>query len=227
MSLLREEDRQYLINFFNEKLVDPVKIVYFTQKLECQFCEDTRNIYEEVSGLNPKITLEVYNFTTDRDKAAEYGIDKIPGAAILGKEDYGIRFFGIPSGYEFMSLVEAIVRASRGETELEDTTKERLREIQQPVHIEVLVTPTCPYCPRMVTLAHQFAVENPNIRADMVEVTEFPYIANKYSVYGVPKTVINGGHGIEGAVPEHVFLEHLLSSLEEESENGKSSLITP
>ncbi len=218
MALLRDEDRNYLINYFNEKLVDPVKIVYFTQKLECQFCEETRNLYEEVSTLNSKISLDVYNFAVDHEKASEYGIEKIPGAAIIGKEDYGIRLFGIPSGYEFMSLVEAIVNVSRGETDLDDTTKERLKTISKPVHIEVLVTPTCPYCPRMVMLTHKFAIENPNIRADMVEITEFPHIANKYSVYGVPKTVINGGHGIEGAVPEHVFLEHLLSSLSEDQQ---------
>ena len=218
MALLRNEDRNYLINYFNEKLVDPVRIVYFTQKLECQFCEETHNLYEEVSTLNNKITLEVYNFAVDHDKALEYGIDKIPAAAIIGKQDYGIRLFGIPSGYEFMSLVQAIVNVSRGETDLENATKERLKTISKPAHIEVLVTPTCPYCPRMVILTHKFAIENPNIRADMVEITEFPHIANKYSVYGVPKTIINGGHGIEGAVPEHVFLEHLLSSLSEDQQ---------
>ena len=218
MALLRDEDKNYLINYFNEKLVDPVKIVYFTQKLECQFCEETHNLYEEVASLNNKINLEVYNFAVDLERASEYGIDKIPAAAIIGKQDFGIRLYGIPSGYEFMSLVEAIVNVSQGKTDLEATTRERLKSVSTPVHIEVLVTPTCPYCPKMVMLTHKFAIENPNIRADMVEITEFPHIANRYSVYGVPKTVINGGHGIEGAVPEHVFLEHLLSSISDDQQ---------
>ncbi len=224
MGLLREEDRAYLEDLFAKSLVKPVKIVYFTQALNCQFCEDTKMIYEEVASLHSDIHLEVHNFAEEKDLAQQYGIDKVPGAAIVTDEkDYGVRFFGIPSGYEFMSLVEAIVHVSKGTVELEPETIEKLKTITRPVHIEVMVTPTCPYCPRMVMLAHKFAIVSDMIRADMVEATEFPELANKYAVYGVPKTMINGGHGIEGAVPEHVFLDHLMASLEEEG----SKIIRP
>ena len=64
-----------------------------------------------------------------------------------------------------------------------------------------MVTLTCPYCPNMVHVAQQFAFVNSNIRADMVEASEFPQLAQKYKVTGVPKTIVNETYSFEGALP--------------------------
>ena len=87
-----------------EKMVDPVKIVMFTQEFECKYCSDTRKLAEELTTLNDKITVEVHDFVADAAKAKEYGIDKIPAMAIIGKKDYGVRIYGIPYGYELQTL---------------------------------------------------------------------------------------------------------------------------
>lgn len=218
MTLLKDDDRNFLIDYFDKNLVDPVEIVYFSQKMECEFCEDAREIYEEISSLSPKIKLTIFNFAIDSEKAREYRVDKIPAAVILGKNGGNVKFYGIPSGYEFTSLIEALVLVSKGESGLSSKTKERLKLIKEPVHIEVFVTPTCPYCPRMVILSHKFAIENPYIYSDMVEITEFPQLAVKYNVYAVPKTVVNGKNSVEGALSERAFLDFLLNSLGIEGE---------
>jgi glutaredoxin-like protein len=209
MALLKEEDRQHLIEEF-ETLQNPVKLLMFTQELECQYCRETRMIAEEVADLSDAISIEVYNFVTDKEVAEKYDIDKIPAIAVLqdGHEpkDYGIRYYGIPSGYEFSSLVEDVMMISQGESGLSEATKTQVAELTEPVHIQVFVTPTCPYCTRAVRLAHQLALESDLIRADMVEAIEFPHLSMKYQVQGVPRTVINEKVHIEGAVPEPMLM---------------------
>jgi glutaredoxin-like protein len=168
---------------------------------------------EEVKALSDKIELLVYDYTADKEKAAEYKIDKIPATVIMSDQDYGIRFYGIPSGYEYTSLVEAIADVSKRRTELSAQTKDALKSVDKDIHIQVFVTPTCPYCTTAVRLGHQFALESPLVKADMVESTEFPRLANRFNVYGVPKTVVNETISFEGAVPEEEFLAQVLKAV--------------
>ena len=167
---------------------------------------------EELSGLSDKISLEIYNFQIDKQKAEEYKIDKIPATAIIGSKDYGIRYYGIPAGYEFTSLIEDVINVSKGESGLSEETIAGLSQIQKNIHLQVFVTPTYPYCSGAVLLAHKFAIANDKITADMVEATEFPHLAIKYNVRGVPKTLINDEHSIEGAVPEKILLEKIMEA---------------
>lgn len=208
MPLLNEEIRQEVAKFL-EGLPNPVRLVMFTQEFECEYCQDTRQLVEELAEISDRIVAEIYDFQADQAKAEELGIDKIPAIAVIGEKDYGVRFYGIPSGYEFTSLLYAIRYVSEGKTELSDATLKFLEGLTQPVHIQVFVTPTCPYCPQAVTLAHQMAVASPMVRADMVEATEFPHLAYRYHVMGVPRTVINEKVHIEGAVPESYMLAKL------------------
>ena len=212
MALLKEEDRQHLIEEF-EALKNPVKLLMFTQELECEYCRETRMIAEEVAELSDSISLEIYNFVTDEEVAEQYGIDKIPAIAVLRDDDkpvdYGIRYYGIPSGYEFSSIIEDVMMVSQGESGLSEATKTQVAELTEPLHLQVFVTPTCPYCPRAVRLAHQLALESDLIRADMVEAVEFPHLSVKYQVQGVPRTVINETVHVEGAVPEPMLMTKL------------------
>jgi glutaredoxin-like protein len=213
MGLISEANRLRVKKLFDKELVDPVKVIHFTQDFECDYCKDTRVLLEELVELSSgKIGLEVYEFVKDAVKAKEHSVEYIP-ATIIGNRSDGVRYYGIPSGYEFSSLLEDLVDVSRGATRLADTTKQRLKVIEKPVHIKVFVTPTCPYCPRAVRIAHQFALENPNIRADMIESIEFPQLAIRYEVMAVPKVVINDAVTFEGALPEAQFLEHVISAV--------------
>lgn len=206
-----------LRNELSKQLADlnrEVKLVMFTQEIECMYCRETRTLLEELVQISEKLKLEVFNFIIDKEKAEELGIDKIPAIAIMeGEKDFGIRYYGIPSGYEFASLLEDIKMVGTSQVELSDDLIEKVKSIDKDVHLQVYVTPTCPYCPRAVIAAHKFAYLNPNIKADMVEATEFPHLARKYNVMGVPRTIINENDFIEGAVPEEMLLEKIFENL--------------
>jgi glutaredoxin-like protein len=208
--MLLPEDVQKEVKKLFESLEKPVKLVVFSQKLECQTCADNRALMEEVSGLSEKIEVEVYDFEADKQIADKYGIDKIPATVVLGdNNDYNIRYYGIPGGYEFSSLIETIKTVSTGNTNLSDETKKYLDSLESDVHLQVFVTPTCPYCPAAVVLAHHMALYSDKVKADMVEAMEFPHLANKYNVEGVPRTVINGTEFVEGAAPDSVLIEKI------------------
>jgi len=192
-----------------ESLKDSIKLTVFTQKIECQYCEANRNLVTEISGLSDKISLEVFDFQVDKDKTTEYKIDKIPALAITGKKDYGIRFFGIPAGYEFTSLLSTINMISTGDASLSADTKSFLDGLKKDINIQVFVTPTCPYCPTAVFLAFRLAFYSDKVTASMVEVSEFPHLAVKYEVQGVPRTVINEKYSLEGAAPEEMLVEKI------------------
>lgn len=210
MSLLPEDKKELLKKDFSEKLIDPVKIVMFTQELECRYCSQTRALAQEIGGLSDKVTTEVYDFVKDAAKAKEYGIDKIPALAIIGKKDYGVRIYGIPYGYELQTFIEAIINVSRGQTDLSEKTRQILTDVKRPVHIQVFVTLTCPHCPAAAAIAHKLAIECELIKTDVIESGEFPDLALKYNVIGVPKIIINEKTEMVGAFSEDLFAEHVL-----------------
>ncbi len=220
MAFIKENDRELLRQEF-QQLVQPVKLVLFTEELNCQYCRETKELLEEIASLSDKITLETHNRHVDTEQAAQFKIDKAPAIAVTNGKDYGIRYFGIPSGYEFGSLIDDIIDVSKGESGLSVATKEALAKVTQPIHCQVFVTPTCPYCPRAVRLAHKMAIESEFVRADMIEATEFPELSQKYEVMAVPRTIINDASYFEGALPEAQFLAAALQTLEPDSTTVK------
>ncbi len=210
MGLIPEEHKERIKGQLAEGIMNPVRIIMFTQQMECQFCAETKQLIAEVAALNDKIKAEVHDFVTDAELAKHYEVDKIPAIVLLGEKDYGVRFYGLPFGYEFQTLMEGLIAVSRGKTDLSEETKVKLRGIEVPVRIQVFVTLTCPHCPAAASMAHKFAVENDMIKAEAIDANEFPQLAMKYGVMGVPKTVVNEKIEFVGAVPESMFLEHVL-----------------
>jgi glutaredoxin-like protein len=199
-----------LIKDFQNRVINPVKIIMFTQEHECKFCSDTRKLVEEIGALNDKISVQILDFVADSDKAKEYNINKIPALAIIGAKDHGVRIYGIPYGYELSTLIEAIVNVSIGKTDLSTKTKSILSEVKKPVHIQVFVSLTCPHCPVAAAVAHKLAIESDLVKADVIDSGEFPDLAQKYAVMGVPKIIINEKIEFVGAFNEDLFAEHVL-----------------
>lgn len=102
--MLKEELKTKVRKEF-EGLTGNVRLIVFTQEIECEYCQENRRLVEEVTSLSDKITLEVYNFQIDKEKVLKYKVDKIPAMVIEGTKDYGIRFYGIAAGFEFSSLI--------------------------------------------------------------------------------------------------------------------------
>jgi len=213
MPIIAQKERESLTKEFAQRMVNEVRLVVFTQEVPCMFCKETLEVATELSQVSPKIKLEVYDFVKDQIRAKEFRVDKIPAIAVIGAKDFGIRFYGIPSGYEFTSLIGAIMDVSKGESGLSQKSKDLLREIDKAVHIQVFVTQTCPYCPAAVRLAHRLAIESDMIWADMVEANEFVPLVQKYGVMSVPKIIINERSEITGAVPEDLLVSHVMNAV--------------
>ena len=213
MPMLPDDVKGQVVEAF-ASIKTPVKLINFTQTLECAYCRETRELLQEIAELSDQVSVEVYDFVSDPEKVKAYAIDKIPATVILGKEDYGIRFYGMAAGYEFTSLVYAIRLVGGLGTQLDEETRQKVAAIDEPVHLQVFVTPTCPYCPQAVALAYEMAYANPNIRADGIESSEFPQLAIRYQVAGVPRTVINEDTLLEGAVPPDMLLEKIEAVLD-------------
>ncbi|HMF00232.1 MAG TPA: thioredoxin family protein [Terriglobia bacterium] len=144
-------DNQAEVKRLFEGLTGDVHLIYFTQREsplfipghECETCKDTRTLLEEVAALSDKIKLEVHDFVAESQLAQEYAIDRIPALVITADSVKGrIRYFGLPSGYEFSVLLGSLLDASQGKSELSDASVETLGSVEKNLHIQVFVTPT-------------------------------------------------------------------------------------
>jgi glutaredoxin-like protein len=216
--LLNDDITTQVRNVF-EQLKEPVEVLFFGKQTDCDYCDDTIKLVEEVAALSDKLSLSIYDIVEDAGIASEYKVDKAPGLVLVGRDgdqllDYGIRFAGIPSGHEFSSLINDLILVSGRDSGLSQETRTILKNLNKPVLLQVFVTPTCPYCPRAVILAHQMAMESPMVEAEMVEAMEFPELADRHGVSGVPQTTINDGAGtVVGAVPEEHLIEEIQQAL--------------
>jgi glutaredoxin-like protein len=227
MALLGPDDQHKLRTDF-AAMTRRVHLLFFTQALACETCVQTRRILDELPELSENISIDEVNFILEGERAQQYGIDRVPAIAVLYENnpdaapqspataaepvlhDSRIRFLGMPGGYEFVSLVQAILLAGGGPSQLSEASRQRLAAIDKPVTMHVFTTPSCPHCPRAVTLAHEMAFASPHVQAFAVEATEYPDLARRYRVTGVPKTVVDDDIEILGALPEEDFVNQAL-----------------
>jgi alkyl hydroperoxide reductase subunit AhpF len=150
MAIISPEDRQTLQTLFEQELQDEVTITYFTQResvlivpgQECSSCKETRELLEELTQTSDKLHLTVKDFVRDEQEAQGLGITRIPAFILQGHTRGAVRYFGIPAGYEFSTLVEDLIDVSKGTTRLSEKTREILATVDQDLHIQVFVTPT-------------------------------------------------------------------------------------
>jgi glutaredoxin-like protein len=217
MSLLSPADQEKLRESFDE-MTNPVRVLFFTQTLDGDHCRQTRQILDELPALSDKIAIQEVNFILDKDKASQYGIDRVPAIALLAEDAAGaardsrIRFLGTPGGYEFVSLVQALLLVGGHDSQLTPENRVRVAAVTEKTTIQVFSTPTWPHCPRAVSLAHEMAFANEHITAYAVEATEFPDLARKYRITGVPKTVVNDTVEILGGIPQDDFIAQALGN---------------
>ena len=205
MTLLGPREKAYVQNELSE-LSRAVELVLFSDGVS----EASRALEELAAEMADAVPeLSVRTELPEGEEAERFGIEgRVPALALVPEGDgdgpaNGIRFFGFPGGYEFNSLLDAIRRVANADPGVDPELLGELLALQEPLHLQVFVTPSCPYCPRMVQLAHRMALASPLVRGDMVDATEFPKLADLYGVQGVPLTVINGRPAITGLVPEH------------------------
>lgn len=207
MAMLNDEVRGQVKEMLGT-LPHAVRLLVFTKPEGCDYCDTIVELTTELSDIVENLSVEVFDMTEDTDQAETYNIDKAPAIAIVGKDDYGLRFFGIPANYEFSTLLHGIQVAAAGASmQLDDETRDYLQGLETPIHYQVFVTPTCPYCPGAASLAYDMAVESAQIRSEIIEASEFQALASEYDVMGVPLNVINGSERVEGRAPADMIMD--------------------
>ena len=215
MAIIKEKEKKKVVKILAD-LKNPVKLIMFTQEFECESCKVARDLLTELSRLSDKLSLEFRDFAEDKELVEKYGVDKIPALIVEGDRDYGIKYYGVPSGYEFAALLQDILDVGRRDPNLPEDIKEHLAQVDQPVHLQVMTTALCPFCPVMVRLAHKFAMASDLIKADQVEISHFPTIAVKYNVQGVPVLVINEKLVLPGVHPDIEIAHRILEVIGKE-----------
>jgi alkyl hydroperoxide reductase subunit AhpF len=142
MPILNARDQEAVRKEF-QQIRGPVKLVVFSQELVAgDLCRQNEQLVREVAELDDRISVEVLNPAIDRERSEAYGVDEVPAIVVEGARDYGIRFLGIPSGYEFSNLIDSIIVASSGEPALSEATMASLAALTDDVDIKVFSTPT-------------------------------------------------------------------------------------
>jgi len=222
MGIIGDEDTAQLKDIFAQQLTSDVTLVHYTQResriivpgvVPCATCKANLELLQELVALSDHLYLEVFDFVAQAEVAAEHGIEKIPATVVRGTDGgERARFFGVPAGYEFTTLLEDILEVGGAGSQITPETAEAIKGLEGDVHIQVFVTPTCPYCPAAVRMGHVLALASDKVTADMVMVTEFPHLAQRYSVMAVPKIVINETRTFDGALSEDLFMEQVVAA---------------
>jgi len=201
-------------------LTRDVEMVLFTDsstliapgKEPCMYCKETKQLLEELKALSDQLHLVVHDLATPegREMAKAYKVEAAPTLILRekGSEALNIRYRGIPAGYEFASLLEDLEMLGRDGHGLPENVVQELQNLPEEVVLQVFVTPTCPYCPQAVRTAHRLAYASPKVWGEMIEANEFPELAGRYHIHGVPDTIINHGkERVLGAQPLSQFLQ--------------------
>jgi ABC-type glycerol-3-phosphate transport system substrate-binding protein len=138
--MLGEKDKQYVRETL-AGMKDGVRLVLFSRDGgDCVYCADAESLLADIAAAEPRVRVETLSLTKDAARARELGIDKVPGIAILGARDYGLRYFGLPSGFEFIPFVETLRSVGNDDPELLPETVAALGRLEKPVHLAVFVT---------------------------------------------------------------------------------------
>lgn len=203
-------DKEFLENKFSA-LKSDVRLVFFTRETYCPYCNETSRLLKRISSITQKIKFDSYNFTIDDEKDQEYHVFDVPALAIIGKKDYGIRYYGYPRGNELTNFLDDIIYISRGENTLKSDTAAKLTQFTKPTQLKIFISRNCLFSLPLVRLAIKLAISSNSIEADIIHTDEFLELAEKYEVHGTPVTVINGEKSFYGALDEEEYVNQIIA----------------
>jgi glutaredoxin-like protein len=217
------KDQEAIRVKFARELMAPVKIDYFTQKElgiivpghePCATCKPTGDMLRELAALSDLISLRVHMLADEREEAAKYGVERVPGIVLRGRDGGALKLYGMPGGMEFPSFLDTIGDVSRMEILLSEESVKALRKVKEDVRVKVFIAPTCPYCPGMARAAFQMTLINPHVKAEVIQIDDFPDIGKRYEVQAVPFTLIAERIAIQGAAHERAMVEQVVKAVQ-------------
>lgn len=224
---LREQE--LLRQLFHDQLKGRVRIDYFTQQRsaifipgreECAHCEEVQTLLEEIASLSHRISLNVRDFSREQALAASLAVDKVPATVIRGQTNRPLRYFGVPSGGQFSVLIQALLEAAATPL-LQPESVRQLRRLKSDVRLQVLVTPECPYSPAVSLAGLRLALQSVRVKTDVVELEEFPQLAQRFNVRVVPTTIIGERVVLPGAMDEASLVQNVLRVAENRPFSGE------
>jgi glutaredoxin-like protein len=232
------KDQETLKQRFTRDLPSRVRIDFFSQKpspifiagrAECVTCEDVRKLMREIAGLTDKVSLSTFDIEADKDWAAQLGVDKVPAIVLRGAANRAIRYFGTPVGTPFLAFIEMIVASSKGGNPVKAETLKLLKRLRDPVDLKVFVQPNCPYSAAMALTAANLALSSAKVEMQVIEINEFPQLAQRNMVGMTPLTVLNNEYAIPGLVEELALATDVVAASEgkEPKAGGDPTKITP
>ncbi len=220
---------------FREELKGRVKIDFFTQRPtpvfvpgreDCEFCPQTETLLEEMAHLSDQIDLRIHELGDDPALEQRYGIERAPATVVRGVINRPVVFLGIPTGNIFPVVLEAVVMASGDAPQPPPAARRRLKRLKRNVRVQVFVTPAAPYCPEMALLAAIVGLASPHIRAEIIEISEFPRLAESMALQVVPTTVIDGKLTLTGMIEPDALVEQITRAAEMQTVPAARRLIS-
>ncbi len=221
-----KQDSAQLREYFDEHLQAPVKLLVFSQSMRLpedplpiqhELCADAVEVMSEIADHSEHIDIQIAQFDQHRDLAAKYHIEQVPAIVVLPQDesqpDPGLRFYGLPSHYEFLTFLDVLSGLSRNEADLQPGTLKSLEKLEHNVHIKVFYTQNCALCPMVTHLAYQFALASDKVFTESLDASEFPQYAEFYNVRGVPYIIVNEKLRKVGVRSEGDFLKLIHESV--------------
>ncbi len=205
-NMFNDEIRGQLKEIFGD-MQNPVTIEYFTAD-DAQAGQEVADFLTEIAELSEKISVSVNHLPEAQAKADALGIARTPGFVILDSQgsDLGVQFYGLPGGHEINSFIYGLMAVSGSREPLPEELIQEVQGLDKDINIKVFVTLSCPHCPGAVSKAHRLALENPRIKAEMIDANLFPDLSQEHNVSSVPKIVFNNGRELIGNQPVESFL---------------------
>ena len=220
------KDSEQLRAYFDEHLNEPIKLLVFSQSvrlpedplpIQQELCKDAVEVMTEIAGHSELIDVEIAQYDQHRDLAATYNIEQVPAIVVLPQDetqpDPGLRFYGVPSHYEFLTFLDVLSGLSKGVADLQINTLKALEKLEHDVHIKVFYTQNCALCPMVTHMAYQFALASDKIFTETLDAGEFPQYAQFYGVKGVPYIILNEKTRKMGVRSESDFLKLVQESV--------------
>jgi glutaredoxin-like protein len=215
------KDQEAIRMKFADELLGPVKIDYFTQKEldiivpgrePCATCKPTGQMLRELAALSDLISLRTHIFEEEREEATRFGVERIPGIVLRGRDTAMMKLYGLPGGSAFPTFLDTIADVSCKAVLLSPESIKALRKVKEELRVRVFVAPTCPFSPGPARAAFQMSLVNPRLKAEVIQADEFPALAQRYDVKAVPLTVIEERIAVTGAVPEKGLVEQVVKA---------------
>ena len=220
-----KESTQQIIRESLANVVQPVRLVVMTGEKGCEICPDTVEIARAIKAAAPKVALEIYDFTMDRDKSEEYGIKRIPSCVVESHDGRTVMFSGSLEGISLILLLEVIVSMAVGKAWFPESIGSTLKMLVQEVPVQVFLENDCSLCKPVAETAIGLALANKLVSTEIIVADDYPEALAKHKIKLLPYTLFGPKLHLDGHVPEGTFLEMIFKAEGEQGVSDKRCIV--